>query len=267
MFFVASKTFWFFCQPSSLIALLLIAGFGLARSLRFQKLGSRMVWTGLALLLLCGLGPVSNMLILPLEQRFANHSAKLSDQPVAGIIVLGGYEDGRSSKRRGTLHLNEAAERLTETARLAHRLPHLPVIVSGGSGVILLEDEPAAEAIGAYLQSIGIAPTRIKLEAKSTTTYQNATFTRDLVQPKPDQRWYLVTSAAHMPRSVAAFRAQGFNVVPWPVDFRTADTGDWRRPFGSIPAGLKRLDDAAMEWLGLLAYRILGQSNELFPAP
>lgn len=267
MFYVVSKTFWFFCQPSSLIALLLIAGLLLSRSERFSRMGSRMAWTGLTALLLCGLGPVGNMLILPLEERFAAGAVKLSGEPAAGIIVLGGYEDGRTSERRGTLHLNEAAERLTETARLAHRLPSLPVIVSGGSGAVLLEDKPAAEAISAYLQSIGIAKSRIKLEAKSLTTYENAKFTRDLVQPKPGQRWYLVTSAAHMPRSVATFRAQGFDVIPWPVDFRTADAGDWRRPFSSIPAGLKRLDEAAMEWIGLVAYRVLGRSKELYPAP
>lgn len=267
MFFAISKTFWFFCQPSSLITLLLIGGLLLARSQRLLKLGSRMAWTGLAGLLIAGLGPVGNLLILPLEQRFAENAAKLSDKPIAGIIVLGGYEDGRTSDRRGTLHLNEAAERLTETARLAHRLPHLLVIVSGGSGAVLLEDKPAAEAIRVYLEAIGIAPSRIKLEAKSITTYENAKFTRDLVSPKPDQYWYLVTSAAHMPRSVATFRAQGFNVIAWPVDFRTADSDDWRRPFGSIPAGLKRVDEATMEWIGLVAYRVLGRSNDLFPAP
>lgn len=267
MFFVVSKTLWFFCQPSSLIALCLIVGLLLLRGRRFPRLGLRMAWTGLAALLLCGLGPVSNMLILPLEQRFAENAAKLSDKPMAGIIVLGGYEDGRTSERRGTLHLNEAAERLTETARLAHRLPNLPVIISGGSGAVLLEDKPAAEAIRDYLQAIGIAPSRIKLEARSLTTHENAKFTRELVAPKPEDYWYLVTSAAHMPRSVGAFRAQGFNVIAWPVDFRTADADDWRRPFGSVPAGLKRMDDAATEWLGLVAYRLLGRSNELFPKP
>ncbi len=267
MFYVVSKTFWFFCQPSSLIALLLIAGLLLSRSKRCPLIGSRMAWTGTAALLLGGLGPLSNMLILPLEERFAESAARPSDEPAAGVIVLGGYEDGRISERRGTLHLNEAAERLTETARLAHRMPSLPVIVSGGSGTVLLEDRPAAEAISAYLQAIGIAKSRIVLEANSLTTYENAKFTRDLVQPRPGQRWYLVTSAAHMPRSVAAFRAQGFDVIPWPVDFRTADTGDWRRPFNSIPAGLKRLDEAAMEWIGLVAYRVLGRSKELYPAP
>lgn len=267
MFFVVSKVFWFFAQPSSLITMLLIAGVLLSRGTRFTLLGWRLAALGLVLLLVAGLGPVSNMLILPLEQRFASDVPTLSSNPVAGIIILGGYEDGRTTERRGTLHLNEAAERLTEAARLAHKQPSLPVIISGGSGAIVLEDRPAALAIAEYLKVIGIAPERIRLEDKSITTYENAQFSARMLKPKPDQLWYLVTSAAHMPRSVGAFRRQGFQVIPWPVDFRTADTGDWRRPFGSIPAGLKRLDEAAMEWIGLLAYRLLGRTDALFPAP
>lgn len=267
LFYVISKTLWFFAQPSSLIALALVVGLALSRTALHARCGFRLTCTALAFLVLCGIGPFANMAILPLEQRFAGSKAQPLAESVAGIIVLGGYEDGRISERRGSLHFNEAGERLTEAARLAYRLPALPVIISGGSAALLREDLSAAQAIKDYLVAIGIGASRIKLEDKSTTTYANAVLTRDLVKPRRDQRWYLVTSAAHMPRSVGAFRRQGFIVIPWPVDFRTADAGDWRRPFASIPAGLKRLDDATMEWAGLIAYRLTGRSDELFPAP
>ena len=267
MFFVLSKTFWFFAQPSSLICAAIIFGLLLARSTGWSRTGNRLAWGGLAMLLFAGFGPLSNMVVLPLEQRFPARYGKLPEGLVAGIIVLGGYEDGRITQARGTLTLNEAAERITETAVLAHRLPDVPVIVSGGSGAIVLEDRPAATAIGAFLQTMGIAAARIRLEDKSKTTYENAVFTRTLVSPKPGDRWILVTSAAHMPRSVGAFRGQGFEVIAWPADFRTKDLGDALRPFGSLPAGLKRLDEAVMEWVGLLAYRWLGRTDVLFPAP
>ena len=48
-----------------------------------------------------------------------------------------------------------------------------------------------------------------------------AAFTAALVKPRPDQRWLLVTSASHMPRSVGVFRQAGWDVVPWPVNYRT----------------------------------------------
>ena len=62
---------------------------------------------------------------------------------------------------------------------------------------------------------------RIVLEDKSRNTAENAEFTRRLVDPKPGERWLLVTSAMHMPRSVGAFRKAGFPVEAYPVDWRT----------------------------------------------
>lgn len=267
MFFILTKVFWFFAQPSSLIVAALGVGVVLTRGTRWPRLGARLAIGGLVMLISAGLGPIANMVLLPLEQRFPSQQGKLPAGPIAGIIVLGGYEDGRITDARGTLTLNEAAERITETAILAHRMPGVPVIVSGGSGAIVLEDKPAAAAIGRYLQGIGIAPSRILLEDKSRTTFENALFTRQLVAPQPGQRFLLVTSAGHMPRAVGTFRGQGFDVIAWPADFRTKDAGDAWRPFGSLPAGLRRLDEAAMEWVGLFAYRLLGRTDALFPAP
>ena len=267
MFYVLSKSFWFFAQPSSLILAAIVLGLLMARSLAWAKAGQRLAWGGIAMLVIAGLGPVSNIALLPLEQRFPARFGRLPDGPIAGIIVLGGYEDGRITAARGTLTLNEAAERITEAAALAHRLPDVPVIISGGSGAIVFEDKPAAAAIGQFLQSIGIAAARIRIEDKSRTTYENALFTRELVAPKAGDRWLLVTSAAHMARAAGTFRQAGFDVIAWPADFRTKDGGDAWRPFGSLPGGLKRLDEAAMEWVGLVAYRLLGRTDALFPGP
>ena len=70
MFFVLSKTFWFFAQPSSLISSAIVLGLLLARTAGWSRAGNRLVWGGLAMLLFAGLGPLSNMVVLPLEQRF-----------------------------------------------------------------------------------------------------------------------------------------------------------------------------------------------------
>ena len=267
MFFILSKMFWFFAQPSSLMLAAIVLGMLLLRRPAWMRAGQRLACGGVAMLVAAGLGPIGNIAVLPLEQRFPAPHGKLPDGPIAGIIVLGGYEDGRITQARGTLTLNEAAERITEAAALAYRLPGIPLVISGGSGAVLLEDKPAAAAVAAYLQSIGIAADRIRLEDKSRTTFENAQFTKALVSPKPGDRWILVTSAAHMPRSVGTFRRQGFDVIAWPADFRTKDAGDAWRPFGSLPGGLKRLDEAATEWVGLLGYRLLGRTDALFPAP
>jgi hypothetical protein len=61
-----------------------------------------------------------------------------------------------------------------------------------------------------------------------------AVYTQDLLKPKSGDRWLLITSAYHMPRAVGVFRRAGFDVVPFPVDFRTRDDRNVCRPFERI---------------------------------
>ncbi len=88
-----------------------------------------------------------------------------------------------------------------------------------------------------------------------------------MVQPKPDETWVLVTTALHMPRAMGIARRLDWQILPWPTDYRTP--GDnaspaWRFSFGS---NLSDLDEAAHEWLGLVAYYLVGKTDTLFPAP
>jgi len=88
-----------------------------------------------------------------------------------------------------------------------------------------------------------------------------------LLAPKEGERWLLVTSASHMPRSVGLFRKAGFAVEPYPVDWRVGRGSDvWN--FTNIAIdGLGRTDLAVREWMGLLSYRATGKIDELLPAP
>jgi hypothetical protein len=91
--------------------------------------------------------------------------------------------------------------------------------------------------------------------------------TRDLVKPKRGETWLLVTSAWHMPRSVGIFRRLGFDVIPYPVAYRTfSDARDFLLPTPMIDKVIM-LDNSVREWVGLLAYRLAGKTDALFPAP
>ena len=70
-----------------------------------------------------------------------------------------------------------------------------------------------------------------------------------------------------MPRAVGLFRAAGFDVLPYPVDYRSTGTARDFAPTAEVSAGLKRLDMAAREWIGLLAYRASGRIADVVPAP
>ena len=92
-------------------------------------------------------------------------------------------------------------------------------------------------------------------------------FSLPLAAPRPGERWLLVTSAYHMPRAMGAFRAAGFAVEAYPVDYRTGGSTDLLIPFDDVASGLRRTDTATREWIGLLAYWLTGRSSELFPGP
>ena len=264
MFFYLSKILWFCLQPSALLLILLLAGAALLAT-RHQKAGRRLVLASTALLLIGGLLPLATWLILPLEERFTR--ADLSGRPVDGIVILGGMEDARVSTARYAHALNEAAERLTETAALALRFPEAKIVLTSGAIEIVSAPSVGADAIEIVLRDLGIEEGRLLLEREARDTWENAAKSKALAGPKPGERWLLVTSAWHMPRAIGAFRKAGFAVEPWPVDYRTVGWSDALRPMESPAEGLRRLDLAVHEWLGLIAYRLTGRSDEVFPGP
>lgn len=267
MFYPVSKILSTLTLPSNLVAIAILAGVVLITQSQHKRLGRRLALGGLALLALLGIMPVGNMLIHPLEQRAASFPMPMPGDNFAGILILGGFEDGWVSTTRPGLSVNEAAERLTEGLRLARIYPDAKIVFTGGSGAFLRAGVDAATPVARWLVDVGVAPERILLEAKSRNTYENAIFTRDILKQKAGERWLLVTSAFHIPRSVSIFRKAGFDITAHPVDYRTRDAGDMLRLFESYPDGLKRVDMAAREWVGLLVYWVTGRSDALWPGP
>jgi uncharacterized SAM-binding protein YcdF (DUF218 family) len=231
---------------------------------RWARAGASLIIACFAMLVVLGLSPLGNMLIIPLEQRFPPWDA--SRGPPAGILVLGGAISPDVSAARNEIVLNEAAERLTVIADLARRFPNAPILFSGGSGE-LMGGESEAPFASRLLETLGVSRERIVLEERSRNTVENAIFSKQIAQPKPTQRWLLVTSGYHMPRAVGVFRKIGFPVEPYPVDWRTRGPQDMLRPFASVGDGLRRVDTAMREWVGLAVYWITGRSSELFPGP
>ena len=269
MFFYLAKVLWFVLQPSTLIALLIGYGAILIWT-GWARWGRRFVTGGAVLLLLAGLSPLGNALILPLEDRFPR--ANLDAPPVpTGFIVLGGAEDRLVEVARGAPAVNEAGERLLETVVLARKFPEAGIAFSGGDAGILYKADSEAVGAAALLKDMGVAPDRLILEGGSRDTYENAVYLKSELDKLgllgPGQRWVLITSAFHMPRAMGAFRAAGFEVEPWPVDYRTRGPADFIRPFDKVSEGLRRVDMAVHEWVGLLAYWLAGRTDSLFPGP
>jgi uncharacterized SAM-binding protein YcdF (DUF218 family) len=263
MFFILSKTLGFFAVPSNLLMAVGLVGLALLLT-RFRRLASWLIVTSLVLIAFVGYSPLGHMLIVPLEDRFPPWDP--AQGAPDGIVVLGGAIAPGISLARGAVALNDSAERITAAAELARRYPNARIIFSGGTASLFKGALEAPLAVK-ELEALGVAHDRITAEEQSRNTIENAVFSRLIAQPKPGERWLLLTSAFHMPRAIAAFRAAGFPVEAYPVDWRTRGPIDATAPFVSVIGGLGMTDFAVHEWVGLLVYRLTGQTAELFPAP
>lgn len=264
MFFILSKLLEFFLSPSNVIGLLGLTGI-VALVLGWSRLARAFLVGSAAVLVIFGWAPVGPAALMVLENRFPE--PKL-DGPIAGIVMLGGAVDTHISSDRNTLTLNEAAERLTATLELGRRFPDARIFLSGGAAHLtgnaaMTESEVARN----LLVAMGIAANRIEMEELSRNTCENATESAASLKPKLGETWLLVTSASHMPRSMACFRAAGFDITAYPVDYRTRGPADLKRPAETIAKGLEASDLAAHEWVGLVTYRAAGLTTELFPKP
>lgn len=264
MFFVLSKVLGFFAVPSNFLVLLALAGVGFL-IVGWRRSGVWLTACSIVLIALLGLSPLSTMLLLPLTERFPAWDARRGTPD--GIIILGGAIDADTSRARDTIELDSAGERVVAMLLLARRFPDTRIVFSGGSGNLIGEAEPEAPYAKKLLEGVGLTGDRFIFEDASRTTWENAIYTRDLVKPKPGERWLLVTSASHMPRSIGTFRKAGFDVEAFPVDWQTNGWGDAFQFFRRLSMGLARADTAMREWSGLVVYWLSGRTTELFPGP
>ena len=265
MFFILSKTLGFLLLPTNLLigvgfvgAILLVT--------RFASLGRKLVITSVLLLVICGLSPLANYLLYPLESRFPAWEAG-SGKPPDGIVILGASIASDLSAAHGTPVVRGAPDRIITAAALAHRYPNARIVFSGGSANLISNDAREADFAGAIFESLGIAKSRLVMERASRNTLENAQFSKALVSPKDGERWLLVTSAFHMPRSIGLFRKAGFAVEAYPVDWRVGRRDDLMAFSNTVLDGLGRTDTAVREWMGLIAYWATGKIEELLPGP
>lgn len=262
MVFALSKVFWLVARPGDLLVIVLAVGvvrLWLSRGRRGRALVTVAALGFAAVMIL----PLGDWLIRPLEARFPPPA--VLPPRIAGIILLGGAVDVDVTAAHGQVALNGAAERVTATLALARRYPAAPVLVSGGNGEILSAAHGEAGPTARLLVEDGLDRGRLLIEDRSHTTYENALFSRALARPQPGAPWILVTSAAHMPRAVGCFRHVGWpDLLPFPVDYRSG------RAFVAgmgLRSHLAVLDFAVHEWIGLVAYRLLGRIDSVFPGP
>src|SRR3981081_3848942 len=214
---------------------------------RWASLGRKLMLASIVLLAICGFSPLGNWLLYPLEQRFPPWDAARGAPD--GIVVLGGPIDADLSAAHGVAVVSAAGDRLIAAAALANRYPNARLVYTGGSPNLISNDAKEADYATALFESLGVSKARLVMERRARNTQENAEFSKAIAAPKSGERWLLVTSAYHMPRSIGLFRKAGFPVEPYPVDWRVGGPPYLMNfPNFSIH-GIARIDGALRGWV------------------
>jgi uncharacterized SAM-binding protein YcdF (DUF218 family) len=261
--FYLSKAFWAVARPNTLA--LVLAVLGMVLLWRGRRWGRWPALLGLGWFVAIAATPLATWLTWPLEDRFARPA-----QPptrVDGVVVLGGAVDVELTAARGLPALNGAAERMTEAVALSRRYPQARILFTGGAPNPLGGELTESGAARLIFEGLGLSGPRVLYETTARNTHENAVASLAMARPQPGETWLLITSASHMPRSMGVFRRAGWtNILAWPVNYSTGTTSlsAFDTPFGQR---LSQAEWALREYTGLVAYRLLGRTDALFPAP
>lgn len=202
---------------------------------------------------------VSRWLLDSLEDQYPGTPIEKSPKAQA-IVVLGGSIAFPNSHHRD-IELTDSSDRILQAARLYKAQKAPTVLMSGGNIDFLGGSDllPESQLMAQLAEEFGVPKEAMLTETTSRNTYENAKNSWVVLQPKGIKQILLVTSAFHMPRSVAIFRKVGFTVIPATTDFRSGDENiDWI--LATLPSA-EALDNSTLvlkEWIGLLTYRLRG---------
>jgi uncharacterized SAM-binding protein YcdF (DUF218 family) len=262
MFVFLSKFLPQFIQPLGLSFLLVLGALPLRKRARART--ALLVMAAL-ILFLAGNRWVSLSLARSLEWLYLPPA----ELPTAEVIVLLGGGTSPAEPPRPMVEVNGAGDRVLYAAQLYHE-GKAPVILASGGFITWLSERPSTPAgeMLELLELAGVPQEAVWLQEKSQNTYEDALYCAEMLREKGITRVLLVTSALHMPRSVALFEAQGIEVIPAPADFAVTQAGWQELSQGGLAAFLTRLlpsasslsltTNALHEYYGLLAYWLQG---------
>lgn len=263
-FFALTKLATQLFYPLSLAIALLLVTFALLVRKRTVA-ARRCLAVAIALLWLPSTPVLSYHVTRPLEMRYP--PVRAEDAASAGAIVLLGGAIAPPRPPLEWMDLNHSADRIVHAARL-WRAGKAPIVVASGGG-LPTSGHPVtpADAMAELLVEWGVPRDAIVLERDSKDTYENALFSKRLLDERGIRRVLVVTSAQHMPRSLAVFRALGFDAIPAGSDYSGGGALDWTNPIAWIPdAGALRATASGLkEYLGILVYWARGRLRDPWP--
>ncbi|ELR97730.1 YdcF family protein [Gloeocapsa sp. PCC 73106] len=256
-FLFLSKLLPLFFYPLGFASLLLVIS--LILGWKYPRWTPFPVALALLILLVFSNEWVSSALVQSLESRVPS----LEEIPqVDAMVVLGGATKN-AEKPRPMVDVNEHGDRLFYAAEL-YRQQKAPLIILAG-GRINWGGNIGSEAadMAQLLQLLGVPPEAMILEPLSLNTYENAINVQEILKKEGIERILLVTSAFHMPRSLAIFEKLGIDAIAAPTDFFFTGTyqQNWQSFILNLLPDAHRLSLSTMalkEYFGIFIYRLKG---------
>jgi uncharacterized SAM-binding protein YcdF (DUF218 family) len=261
MFLFISKLLPLFIYPVGLSCLLML--FALWLSYCRSRKAYIPILLALIILAIAGNVQVGNRLIVSLERQYL----PLVEPPEADAIVILGGATRNNEPPRIMPDLSDRGDRLIYGAKLYQEGAAPKIILTGGRIQWYGGDSSEAESMATILELFDIPRDDMILESRSLNTHDNAIFTKEILQREQFKRILLVTSAAHMPRSLAIFRRAKIDAIPAPADFMVSDRNliessysKQSRILSLIPTSesLDFTTQALKEYIGMFIYRLRG---------
>lgn len=175
-------------------------------------------------------------------------------------IVLAGFIS--FDTQNGNAYFGSASDRFIQALRL-YKTGHIKkIMITGGSGSLFHPESKEADYVKDILLQMGVPATDIITENQSRNTFENAIFSKRIIDsmqlPGP---YVLITSAMHMKRAEAVFKKAGYQVRPFPCNYYDLPHGQSFLDAVIPSAGaIDAWEKLMREWAGYCVYRITGKA-------
>ena len=260
MSFFFSKIIWLILNPFNIFVF-----FNLLTIILFffnlKKITITIFFINSFFLLIVSFFPIGNYLIYQIEKEY--HSNIQIPEKLDGILILGGATNALMFKEYNQINVNDSAERLIESVKIIKKFKNSKVIFSGGSGILNRSDLGHSQVAKSFYSLMGLNTDKIIFENKSKNTFENILFSKNIAKPKNNDRWLLITSAAHMKRAILVGLKQDWYLIPYAVDFQNTKKFQFT-PNLNLLSNLYSFQKASHEWTGLLAYYLMNRTKKVF---
>jgi len=261
MFFIISKIFWIIAAPLNLLGFSTLIGL----LIRFWKkaLGNRILIITAWVFVMLGFLPIGHNMLVFIERQY-NLPSPMPER-VDGIIVLGGAFNAHLSHQTGQIAVNSNVSRMSDFIALSKRYPDAKKVFSGGSGNFQNPNHKEADDAYNFLNMMGLNADEFIYERESRNTFENVSYSKALLNPQKGERWIVITSDFHMPRTMAIFKQLDWDVTAYPSGSKTrGEYQIWPLQL-NIMNNYFKLHRSLKEIIGVGVYYLTGKSALFFP--